>query len=137
MSNTKRKTFYWIFKILSVVVACTLPILAIWEKYPIWTYTYGTYRSMGTGGILALIVLLIIFRRAVFKFISDKLKLKHAPPIVIWLVMLIISYVLLYINDFIRDLTTVFWMGLIGCAIGTVLTFMAENCFGKEEKKDE
>lgn len=138
MSSRKRKTFYWLFKILSVLIACAFPVWAIWEKFPIWTYNYGTSRSVGVGGILVLIVLLVIFRRAVFKFITDKLKLRHAPPLVIWLVMLIISYVLVYINSFIRDLTTVFWMGLIGCAVGTVLTFIAENRFGtKEEKKDE
>jgi uncharacterized membrane protein len=93
---------------------------------------------MGVGGILVLIVLLVIFRKSVFNFFAEKLKLKHAPPLVIWLAMLIVSYILVYINRFINDLTTVFWMGLIGCAIGTVLTFIAENRFGKkEEKKDE
>lgn len=138
MSSRKRKTFYWLFKILSVLVACALPIWAIWEKFPIWTYSYGTSRSVGVGGILVLIVILVIFRRAVFKFITDKLKLRHAPPLVIWLVLLIISYILVYINQFINDLTTVFWMGLIGCAVGTVLTFIAENRFGKkEEQKNE
>lgn len=138
MSDSKRKTFYWLFKIVSVLIACALPIWAIWEKFPIWTYSYGTTRSVGVGGILVLIVILVIFRRAVFKFITDKLKLRHAPPLVIWLVLLIISYILVYINQFINDLTTVFWMGLIGCAVGTVLTFIAENRFGKkEEQKNE
>lgn len=138
MSNRKRKTFYWLFKLLSIVISCILPIWAIWEKFPIWTYTYGTTRSVGVGGILVLIVLLVIFRRSVFNFIRDKLKLRHAPPLVIWFVMLIISYILIYINNFINDLTTVFWMGLIGCAIGTVLTFIAEKRFGKkkEDKND-
>lgn len=138
MTTRKRKTFYWLFKILSVAISCAFPIWAIYEKFPVWTYTYGTTRSVGVGGILVLIVILIIFRRSVFNFIRDKLKLKHAPPLVIWLAMLVISYILVYINHFIQDLTTVFWMGLIGCAIGTVLTFIAENRYGeKEEKKDE
>lgn len=133
MTERKRKTFYWLFKILSVIVSCALPIWAIWEKFPIWTYNYGTTRSVGVGGIIALIVLLIVFRKTVFNFIVDKLKLKHAPPLVVWLVMLIISYILIYIGNFIQDLTTVFWMGLIGCAIGTVLTFIAESRFVKKE----
>ena len=138
MSSRKRKTFYWLFKILSVLVACAFPVWAIWEKFPVWTSTYGTYRSIGAGGILIIFMLLGILRKPVFKFFEEKLKLKHAPPLVMWLVMLIISYALVYINSFIQDLTTVFWMGLIGCAIGTVLTFIAENRFGnKEEKKDE
>lgn len=137
MSTGKRKAFYWLFKALSVIVSCALPIWAIWEKFPIWTYTYGTSRSVGVGGIIALIVLLIVFRKTVFNFISDKLKLKHAPPLVVWLVMLIISYILIYIADFVRDLNTVFCMGFIGCAIGTVLTYIAEHRFGKKEEKND
>lgn len=138
MSNRKRKTFYWLFKLLSIVVSCALPFWAIWEKFPVWTSTYGTSRSIGAGGILIIIMFLVILRKPVFNFFEEKLKLKHAPPLVMWLIMLVVSYILVYINSFIQDLTTIFWMGLIGCAIGTVLTFIAENCFGKkEEKKDE
>lgn len=136
MSNRRHKLFYWLFKLLSIVVSCALPIWAICEKFPIWTFSYGTVRSVGVGGIFILIVMLVVFRKTVFKFIVDKLKLRHAPPLVIWLVMLIASYVLVYISNFMRDMTIVFWMGLIGCAIGTVLTFIAENCF-RREKNDE
>lgn len=136
MSEKKRKRRYWLFKSLSVLFACALPILAVCEHFPVWKTSHGIVRSMGAGGIICLIVLAIIFRKSVFNFISDKLKLKHAPPMVIWIVMLIISYVLMYISSFIRDLTTVFWMGLLGCAIGTVLTFIAENRYGKKEDDD-
>lgn len=136
MSNRRHKLFYWLFKLLSIVVSCALPVWAICEKFPIWTFSYGTVRSVGVGGIFILIVMLVVFRKTVFKFIVDKLKLRHAPPLIIWLVMLIASYVLVYISNFMRDMTIVFWMGLIGCAIGTVLTFIAENCF-RREKNDE
>ena len=136
MSNRRHKLFYWLFKLLSIVVSCALPVWAICEKFPIWTFSYGAVRSVGVGGIFILIVMLVVFRKTVFKFIVDKLKLRHAPPLVIWLVMLIASYVLVYISNFMRDMTIVFWMGLIGCAIGTVLTFIAENCF-RREKNDE
>lgn len=136
MTEKKRKKLYWLFKILSVIVSCALPIFAIWEKFPIWTYSYGTSRSVGVGGILVLIVVLVVFRKAVFNFIRDKLKLRHAPPLAVWLVLLIISYILVYIGNFIRDLNTVFWMGLIGCTFGTVLTFIAEHLFGKKEEND-
>lgn len=133
MTEKKRKRLYWIFKISAVVISCLLPIWAICERFPIWTVTHGTGRSLGAGGILILIVLLVIFRKAVFNFMADRLKLKHAPPLVIWLVMLITSYALVYIGKFLYDMTSVFWMGLIGCAIGTLLTFIAENRFGRKE----
>lgn len=134
MTEKKRKTLYWGLKVLSIIVSCALPIWAICEKFPIWTETHGTSRSVGVGVILALIVLLIVFRKTVFDFIRDKFNLKHAPPIVVWLVMLIISYVMVYIGNFMKDMTIVLWMGLIGCGVGTFLTYLS-NRF--EVKDDE
>lgn len=136
MTETKRKAFYWLFKVLGVVVACALPIWAICERFPIWSLSHGVSRSIGVGGILILIVLLIIFRKTVFNFLVEKLNIKHAPPLAIWFVMLVISYVMVYIGNFMRDLTIVFWMGFIGCAAGTLLTFIAENRFGKESESE-
>ena len=136
MTTRKRKLKYWLFKLLGIFISCAFPIWAICEKFPIWTLSHGTARSVGAGGILILIVLVVVFRKTVFNFLSEKLNLKHAPPLVVWLIMIIISYVLVYISNFISDLTIVFWMGLIGCAIGTALTYIAENRFGKE-KVDE
>lgn len=136
--SKRHKALYWLFKLLSVVVSCAFPIWAIYEKFPVWTYTYGTYRSVGVGGIFIIILLLFILRKPVFKFMEDRLRLKYAPPILTPMVMIAITSILIYINDFIVDLHKVSWMWLIGCAIGTVLTFIAENCYGKkEEKKDE
>jgi hypothetical protein len=138
MSEKKRKILYIVFKVLSIIISCVLPIYAVCEHFPVWTITHGTSRSIGAGGIICLIVLVIVFRKTVFNFMRDRMKLQHAPPLVVWIVMLIVAYILMYISRFIQDLTTVFWMGLVGCAIGTVLTYIAENNFGNgEEKKDE
>lgn len=136
MSNRRRNIIYWIFKLSSIIISCALPVWAICERYPMWTEIHGTTRSIGVGGILVLFVLLIVFRKTVFKFITDRLKLKHAPPLAIWLALLVVSYALVYIGEFMRDMTTVLWMGLIGCAIGTLLTFIAEDRFGKEKQNE-
>ena len=137
MSEKKHNTLYWILKIISIIISCGLPIMAICEKFPIWKEIHGASHTVGAGGILILIVLFIIFRKTVFNFMRDRMKLQHAPPLVIWFVMIILAYVLTYINSFIQDMTTVFWMGLIGCAIGTLITFIAENKCRKKDKADE
>ncbi len=137
MTEKKRKVKYWVLKVLSVLISCGMPIYAVCEHFPLWSVSYGTERSVGAGGIICLIVLAIIFRKSVFNYIRDKMKLHYAPSMAIWLIMLIVSYILLYINQFIRDLTTVFWMGFIGCAIGTGLTYIAENWYGKKEDKTD
>lgn len=134
MSETKRKTLYWVFKVLSIIVACAFPVWAIREKFPFWMAYHGESRSIGVGGILIIIVLTIIFRDSVFNFIKTKLKITHAPPIMVWLVLISISYVLLFIGQFLQDLVVVLWMGLIGCAFGTALTFVAEHYFAEKRE---
>lgn len=137
MTERNRNTLYWIFKIASVVISCALPIWAICAKFPIWTEQSGAGRSVGAGAILILIVLIIVFRKTVFDFIRDRLNITHAPPLVIWLVFIVISYTFVYIGNALRDMNTIFWMGFIGCALGTLLTFIGENCFGRRNEDDE
>ena len=129
--SRKRKFVYWLFKVISIVVSCALPVWAIYERYPMWVTEYGTHRSIGAGGIMVLAVALVILRKPLFKFVRDRLKLKYAPPVLIWVVMILIGYALLYINRFLLDVVDVCWMGFIGCAIGALLTFIAENCIRK------
>ena len=131
MTESTRKKLYWAFKILSILVSCALPIWAICEKYPLWTVEHGTTHTVGVGVILVGIVLVVVFRRTVFQFVRDRLDIKHAPPLTIWLVFLVIAYLMIFIGNFMSDLTTVLWMGFIGCIVGTILTYISEK-FNKE-----
>lgn len=137
MKASNRNVIYWVLKVASIFVSCLFPVMAICNKFPIWTDSYGVGRSIGAGGLLIATVLLVIFRRTVFDFLKERLKLKHAPPIVVWIVMLIIAYVLLYVCKFIADIILVFWMGFLGCGLGTILTMVAEICFGREKENNE
>lgn len=137
MTERKRKLLFWLFKILSVIVSCALPIWAICERFTLWQEAHGTTRTVGVGVILIAFVILIVFRKSVFDFIRDHFKLKHAPPIVIWLVLIVISHLLVYIGAVMRDMTIVFWMGFIGCVIGTILTYISERFKDKEVKSNE
>ena len=137
MTEKKRKTLYWLFKISSVLISCALPIWAICERFPLWTMKHGRGYSIGAGAVLIIFVILIIFRKSVFGFLKDKLSLKHAPPLVVWLVLLATSYLLVYIGSVMRDMTSVFWMGLIGCAIGTLLTYISERFNTKDVTSNE
>lgn len=135
MTPRSRNVLYWVLKISSILVSCAFPVWAIYERFPIWVVEHGTSRSAGTGIILILLVVLFIFRRTVFNFMRDRLKLKHAPPLLGWLVLIVLAYALLFVSKFLYDITVVCWMGFIGCAIGTLLTFIAEN-FMRCERND-
>ena len=138
MSEKNRKILYWVFKALSILVSCIFPVWAICERFPLWQTTYGSTHSLGVGSILALFVLAIIFRTTIFNFIRDKLNITHAPPLAIWLILLAVSYVLVFIGQFMSDVVIVLWMGLVGCSIGTFLTYIAEHKFAlKIETKKE
>lgn len=134
MTEKQRKRRYFLCKTASVLVSCGLPIYAVCEHFPLWTVSYGKSRSVGAGLVICLLILAVVFRRSVFDFLRDRLHLRHAPPLAVWLVMLAASYLLLCVNRFLVDLTTVLWFGLVGCAIGTALTYLAENRFGKRKE---
>lgn len=136
MSQTKRKIGYWGFKVASIITSCAFPLYAVYEHYPLWQYEHGATRSLGSGFIISAIVILVIFRKTVFNFIGEKIKGKHAPPIAVWITLLIVTYVLIYINAFLVDLTTVLWMGLLGCALGNGMTYIAEHKFGDKKEDD-
>ena len=137
MTETKRKRLFWFFKILGIVTSCALPIWTVCDRFPLWEEDYGATRTVGMGAILIVIVLVIVFRKTVFDFIRDRYNLKHAPPLAVWLGMLIVSYILVYIGEVMRDMTSVFWMGFIGCVIGTFFTFISEKFNDKDVKPNE
>lgn len=133
MKESSRNKLYWLFKILAILVSCAFPIWAICEKYPLWTVEHGTTHTIGVGIILVAIVLVVVFRRTVFQFIRDRLDIKHAPPLTIWLVFLVIAYVMIFVGNFMRDMTTILWMGFIGCCVGAVFTYISQKFDDKKE----
>lgn len=133
MTEATRKKLYWAFKILSVMISCALPIWAVCEKFPLWETQHGTTHTVGVGVILIAIVLVVVFRRTVFQFIKDRLDIKHAPPLLVWLIFLIIAYIMIFVGDFMRDMTTILWMGFIGCCVGAVFTYISQKFEDKKE----
>lgn len=132
---TKSNVLYWLLKGGGIGISALLPLWVVIEKFPLWVETHGVGRSIGTGGILGILIVLIIFRDTVMGYIKEKFKIGHAPKLTWWIVGLVIIYSLLYIVKFLADLAMVMWMGLFGSVIGTMLTFAGEIFFGEEESK--
>lgn len=128
----ERKINKGLLKAASVLISCALPIWAICEKFPVWKETHGGSHSVGVGLVMIIIVLLMVFRKTVFDYLKDKINLKNAPPLAVWLGLLAFAYLMVYIGTVMQDMVKVFWMGFIGCAIGTFLTYLAERNSGDE-----
>lgn len=135
MARVKNNFWYWLFKVLSVLVSLAFPGWAIYERFPIWISTHGTTHSIGAGGILMIVIVLFIWRRPVFSFLKDRLKMKYAPPLFGWGVLLAVYYILKFVSRFMSDIEVILWMGFFGGAIGAFLTFVAEN-FLRVEKNE-
>ncbi len=132
---TKSKVFYWLLKGGGVGISAVLPLWVVLEKFPLWVENHGAGRSIGVGGIIGAIILLGVFRKTIIGYLKEKYKVSHTPPVVVWIVCLVVTYALMYLVKFLYDLSLVLWMGLLGSIIGTMLTFAGETIFGGEDSK--
>lgn len=134
---TKNNLLYWLLKGVGIIISALLPIWVVFEKFPLWAETHGTGKTIGMGGLIGATILIVIFRKTVIGYLKEKLNLNHTPPLMMWIVSLIVTYTLIYIIKFLYDLALVLWMGLLGSVIGTLFTFAAEILFGNEREKVE
>ena len=132
---TKSNIFYWLLKGGGIGISAVMPLWVVLEKFPLWVETHGTGRSVGAGGIIGIIIVLVIFRKTIIGYFKEKFKVSHTPPMAVWIVCLAITYGLMFIVKFLYDLSIVLWMGLIGSVIGSMLTFAGETFFGEEDTK--
>ena len=132
---TKSNIFYWLLKGGGIGISAAMPLWVVLEKFPLWVETHGTGRSVGAGGIIGIIIVLVIFRKTIIGYFKEKFKVSHTPPMAVWIVCLAITYGLMFMVKFLYDLSIVLWMGLIGSVIGAILTFAGEAFFGEEDKE--
>jgi len=126
-ANKKRNAIYWTLKALSVFISCALPILGIIDQFPIWKESSSTGRSVGAGIILIAVIVLIVFNKSVFAFLRDRLRLNYAPPLMIWLVLIVMTWGLMWLSSLMEDMMNIYILGFVGCLIGNVLTFIGEH----------
>ena len=125
--SKRDKFFYWAWRLLGIFLSGYLPISAVVDHFPIWLEHKGTGRTIWVGAILILIILAVIFRKTVINYVRERLKTHSYPPVMGWVVLLCVTYVLRFINDFIIDMTSVFWMGLIGGLLGSLCMWLADR----------
>ena len=126
-SSGKGKVKYLCIKGTGIVVSAAIPVIAILKKLPFWRAEAGVTRTVGVGAVMAAIVVLITFKKTVFNYLKEKTGMNHMPPLMLWGGLLIGSLLLNAAADMLSDMRSVFVAGFVGCAVGSVLTVIADN----------
>lgn len=121
----KLKVKYWIFTILSFVLSAVPPVVAVLQKFPIWAEKINPTYTIGIGAVLAVIVILICFRKTLIPVIKEKIGIKSIPPVFIWVAGLATVIVFEKINTFMTDIKVVVFAGLVGSALGWICSFVS------------
>ena len=135
--NKRKNVVYWTLKVLSIFISCALPAWGVIEQFPIWKETASTGRSIGAGLILIAVIVLIVFNKAVFGFLRDRLRLNYAPPLLIWLVLIVVTWGLIWLSSLMEDMMNIYILGFVGCLIGNILTFIGERLIRKDGVKSD
>ena len=132
-AKTKRRIKLVSFRAAGASVAIGLPAWAILAKFPVWRTETGTLGMLGMGGIMIAVVALVTFKRTVLDFIKEKTGMKTSPPLAVWGVLLIASFILSAFAELLSDMRGIFIAGLVGSGVGTVLNIIGDRL---SEKRD-
>lgn len=113
------------FDILGLICCIVPPAACTCAYFPLWRETVGDWQMVGgTAVVLAIIVFVVIS-----KYIKSRMR--TPSPVVIALAAWLTSEVVYKVIDQLRVITL--WM-FIGCAIGAVFFWLAEQAEKKEKE---
>lgn len=133
MKSAKSK--YWLSIILSFLFSAGIPVVAIVKKFPLWKQTVSPAYTIGVGGVLVVIVLLLCLRKTVLPTIMAKLGITSTPSVVFWVGGWIVVEVVAKINTFMTDIKGIVLAGLFGSAVGWVFSLLASHYDKKSESE--
>lgn len=137
MTEKAKKTLTrTLLKAGGIAASIGLPAWAILEKFPVWKAEQGTGKTIGIGAVMVLFVLLVTFRKTVWTFVQEKTGLKSAPPLMMWAVLFCVFLGLQSLIGILADLITICLAGIVGCAIGTGTTVVANILDGIQENAE-
>ena len=128
------KVKYWICVVLSFLFSAVPPVVAIAQKFPFWAMEVHPAYTAGASVIVAVIVVLVCFRKTLIPVIMDKLGIKSIPPVFVWALVLGAAIGLEKMIAIIPDIKIVAFAGLIGSAIGWAFSF-ASSYYDKKCKE--
>ena len=133
MKRTKVK--YWLCVVLSFLFSAIPPVVQIIKKYPLWTEQVPPAYTVIAGAIVAIVVVLVCFRKTLVPTIIDKLDIKSIPPVVAPALVLVAALLLEKLTAIIPDIKAVALAWLFGSAIGWAFSLLS-SYYDKQAQKE-
>ena len=109
---------YWTCIVLSFLFSAVPPVVQIAKKFPMWSQLVPPAYTISTSAVVAILVVLVCFRKTLVPTIMDKLGIKSLPPVVAPAVVLGVALWLEKMAAIIPDIKVVAFAWLAGSAAG-------------------
>lgn len=118
-STTKRKLGAVGLRTLGVGSAVGIPVAVVLQKFPLWSADRTVDgRALGVGGVMALLIVLLGFRRQLWPVVKAKLHITAIGALIFWGLAFGLLLGIEKIVPLIPDLRTICIAGMTGTGIG-------------------
>lgn len=126
---------YWICIVLSFLCSAVPPVVQIAKKFPFWTEQVPPAYTIGSSAVVAILVVLVCFRKTLVPTIMDKLGIKSLPPVVAPALVLGVALWLEKMAAIIPDIKVVAFAWLFGSAVGWLFVLLSAY-YDKQAQKE-
>lgn len=120
-TQTKRKIGIVGLRTAGIASSVGMPAVAVLNAFPIWKEdTPIDGKTLGIGGVMILLIVLLGFRRQIWPLVKSKLHLNSLGAIIGWGVLFAVLLTVEKIVPLLPDLRTICIAGLTGTGIGQI-----------------
>lgn len=118
-TTTKRKLGAVGLRTLGLGSAVGIPVVVVLQKFPLWgPERVVDGKTLGVGGVMALLILLVGFRRQLWPVVKTKLHITAIGALIFWGLAFGLLLGVERLVPLLPDLRTVCIAGLTGTALG-------------------
>ena len=120
-TTTKRKLGAVGLRTLGLGSAVGIPVVVVLQKFPLWNTVTNRpvdAKTLGVGGVMALLILLVGFRRQLWPVVKTKLHITAIGALIFWGLAFGLLLGIERMVPLLPDLRTVCIAGLTGTALG-------------------
>ena len=137
-TTTKRKLGAVGLRTLGVGSAVGIPVAVVLQKFPLWSADRTVDgRALGVGGVMALLIVLLGFRRQLWPVVKAKLHITAIGALIFWGLAFGLLLGIEKLIPLLPDLRTICIAGLTGTGIGQGFDTVARIVDPAKGEKDK